>query len=461
MSKSGHDNDAPPQLTPVEENVWYVVASLYRESEHQHVMNEQSRRAWNLLTRSGMGEIEISMLRKCFSEWSGGDDPFTGKSAVEIIEGDFKDISEAIINNIQKDLNKKIKNKNDLFLNRFPNFENCYFKDRIYFTNMIFCYVSFANAFFAEEIEFEGCIFLGACSFENVNISSVWMRNCYFVSASFNGAKIGERLLFKECKFGSMGRFSGLKFTKNAVCQFWKCEFEFANFTKCVFGHESFFVESEFRGSTEFDQSEFLGPIDFSGSKFTGRLSFARVEFFAPPKFFNATLDEGTNWFGVQWPEAPHSKKLAIEFVDGYIRLRNEMERLKKHEDELKFFALELQARQVLEGDLYAIAIQIYGALSDYGRSFYLPLEALLFCIGFGADLGMILNEQHFSALTWWGISAANTLAPFGFRRELLGSAILEKLSTPMILVAAVQTIVGVVLLFLFGLAARNRFRMR
>lgn len=70
----------------------------------------------------------------------------------------------------------------------------------------------------------------------------------------------------------------------------------------------------------------------------------------------------------------------------------------------------------------------------------------------------------------WWrlcgfwqavGLSLANTFGVFGFRRELIGADVLTALPGLLKVLAAAQTIAGIVLLFLLGVAIRNRFRMK
>ena len=68
----------------------------------------------------------------------------------------------------------------------------------------------------------------------------------------------------------------------------------------------------------------------------------------------------------------------------------------------------------------------------------------------------------YFDARTYGealGLSAANTLNVFGFRRDFV-SAIDTPLAWLKVL-AALQTILGTILLFLFGLGIRNKFRMK
>lgn len=58
-------------------------------------------------------------------------------------------------------------------------------------------------------------------------------------------------------------------------------------------------------------------------------------------------MHEATEWHGATFPKPP-GKKGAQQQVYAYERLKQEMERLKKHEDELTFFRKELRARRGL-----------------------------------------------------------------------------------------------------------------
>ena len=59
------------------------------------------------------------------------------------------------------------------------------------------------------------------------------------------------------------------------------------------------------------------------------------------------------------------------------------------------------------------------------------------------------------------GLSLANTFGVLGFRKDFIDPHVIETLSRALKVVSAVQSVVGIVLFFLFGLALRNRFRMR
>ena len=164
------------------------------------------------------------------------------------------------------------------------------------------------------------------------------------------------------------------------------------------------------------------------------------------------------------------------------------MDRLKKHEDELDFFALELQSRRVWRGDwnklerlklvnrtislplrvlgkeisLYrlteGLAIAIYGRFSNYGRSYVRPLKWLFGTALLPAAAFWLFGP--FYILKSLGLSFANTLNVFGFRKEFFPDS-LNCLPWGLDFLAAIQTILGTILLFLFGLGIRNKFRMK
>ena len=159
------------------------------------------------------------------------------------------------------------------------------------------------------------------------------------------------------------------------------------------------------------------------------------------------------------WP-IPKAKDEAEDFIRAYERLKLEMDRLKKHEDELDFFALELQSRRVMLGRWgWGLPIAIYGAFSDFGRSYLRPFVALFYL----ALLGTLAFMPSNSLSSWQslGLSVANTLNVFGFRKDFFDAATIECLPTLLKILAAVQTILGAILLFLLGLGIHNRFRMK
>jgi hypothetical protein len=138
------------------------------------------------------------------------------------------------------------------------------------------------------------------------------------------------------------------------------------------------------------------------------------------------------------------------------------MDRLKKHEDELKFFSLELRSLRILRESKFrgsGIPIALYGIICDYGRSYIRPLIGLFVVAAIGA-----LIFLPFKILSPWqslGLSFANTFNVFGFRKDFIATSVIACLPAWFDVMSAIQTILGTILLFLVGLGVRNRFRMK
>jgi hypothetical protein len=105
------------------------------------------------------------------------------------------------------------------------------------------------------------------------------------------------------------------------------------------------------------------------------------------------------------------------------------------------------------------LPIAIYGAVSDYGRNYVRPLWWLLVTVVVMAQVflsfGILPVDEAF------GFSIANTLNVFGFRKDFFDSSFIGGLPHWVKVFAALQTILGAIFLFLFGLGIRNRFRMK
>jgi hypothetical protein len=111
--------------------------------------------------------------------------------------------------------------------------------------------------------------------------------------------------------------------------------------------------------------------------------------------------------------------------------------------------------------------ISVYGAVADYGRSYWLPLGWLAGVVMAGALLllphfDLTFNQPLVSSgAQSVGLSLANTLNVFGFRKDFIDASLVEHLPWELKVLSGFQTILGGVLLFLFGLGIRNRFRMK
>ncbi|MGH6837809.1 MAG: pentapeptide repeat-containing protein, partial [Methylocella sp.] len=243
--------------------------------------------------------------------------------------------------------------------------------------------------------------------------------------ANFVGAGFSGDASSRGAAFSGRAKLGGATFSDDA------------SFRGATFGEKASFVNAEMKGETSFEGAVF------------------KME---PPHFFGAKLHEGTVWRYISWPK-PKDKYTAGSFIDAYACLKLEMDRLKKHEDELDFFALEMQSRRVWLGTWTGLPIAIYGAFSDYGRSYFRPLVAL-FYLALTGTLAF-LSSDSLSPWQSLGLSFVNSLNVFGFRKEFFDARMIECLPAWLDVISALQTILGTILLFLVGLGIRNKFRMK
>jgi pentapeptide repeat protein len=307
-------------------------------------------------------------------------------------------------------------------------------------------YANFANTTFGGDAYFGNTTFSGDAHFRSVTfsgranfLSTTFSRDANFLSAAFSGdATFGRAtssgyISFGSTRFSHDANFGSVVFSGDTV-EFGRATFaRYAHFGSATFGGHTYFGSAIFSGNAYFGSATFKGDTyfgstifagdatefgatfggktDFTNAEMKGRTSFTDAKFAAPPQCFNTKLHEGTTW-GKQWPDAPRDMQQVVEFIGAYERLKLEMDRLKKHGDELDFFARELQCRRVLLGPLKGLPIAIYGFLSDYGRSYSRPLGLLAIMV----ILGAVPLRAYFGG--GWSIS---TFTSHGFSGEATG----------------------------------------
>ncbi|MGO9007557.1 MAG: hypothetical protein ACLQIQ_02120 [Beijerinckiaceae bacterium] len=142
------------------------------------------------------------------------------------------------------------------------------------------------------------------------------------------------------------------------------------------------------------------------------------------------------------------------------------MEKLKKHEDELIFFRKELRAKRgtfrILSPNWFLNAL--YDVTSSYGQSVAKPLFWLLVVFGAGmlafANVGVV-DGRPLANVDAASLSFANMFSFLSLKRDFFDPATLAKFSHRAQYIGALESILGVALLFLFGLGLRNRFRIK
>ncbi|MGC2224904.1 MAG: pentapeptide repeat-containing protein [Methylocella sp.] len=353
------------------------------------------------------------------------------------------------------------------------NFIGATFSGAVDFLGAIFSGAAyFLGMTFSGMADFSGAIFYGAAHFHNPTFSDTARFDGATFSdwAGFDGVTFSDEADFHDTTFSGVAAFTGATFSDEA------------HFDRASFSGRAAFDGATFSGSADFDGASFSGRAFFDGATFSGPTNFGRATFgeasnfvnaemkeetlfddaifeTEPPRFLGAKLHQGTVWYGITWPPVPEDKRAARFSIDAYACLKLEMDRLKKHEDELDFFALELQSRRVLLGPWRGLPIALYGLVSDYGRSYARPFVWLLVVAAIGALLFVFSDALPIEKS--FGLSFANTLNVFGFRKDFFDTATIEHLPASLKILTALQTILGAILLFLFGLGIRNKFRMK
>ncbi len=255
---------------------------------------------------------------------------------------------------------------------------------------------------------------------------------------------------------------------------------EYAQFSDADFLSDVWFSRSTFSGDAWFASATFAGEAWFGNAKLQSSTSFADARFILnPPLFHGATLHEGTQWHGARWPAPPDDAAPAQEHIYAYERLKQEMERLKKHDDELQFFEREMRCRRVVEGKRSAAGLLnlAYDCLSGYGRSIFRPVLGLV--VTFVLGILVMANTVGWPRKCWycaasvvsdgaWSaikqaalLSFANMLAPLNVRKDFFDADMLAGLPGWLKMFAGLQTLLALAFAFLIGLALRNRFRLR
>ncbi|MDG5497417.1 pentapeptide repeat-containing protein [Niveispirillum sp. BGYR6] len=418
------NTETTPALTPAEDNPWYLLATLYGVPEKgDFELQKRNRIAWNryyahLWTAEDRERLKDVLEEMEFSKFNHIDllkikNLFSKRAGLRRIRmpasDEFVDLNSTFFD-------KKI--YFEFYSLKISFFEKSKFIDDAFFKGSLFNMGgSFASANFSGNADFRNTFFEEDASF----CGTIFSKNSYF-----NGTSIIKNSFFSSAEFAGSADFSGVNIG------------EYADFSHVKFADSVLFTNAEFKGNTSFEQCTFNH---------------------SPPMFHGAKLHEGTMWNQATWPQRPKNQNEAKTFTHAYERLKLEMDRLKKHEDELMFFAKEMECRLVKDGWIKGLPIRFYGILCNYGQSYEVPISWLLLLIVLGTlPFGPTLAWDFPHAL---GVSAANTLASLGLRKELVDAATLKQLSGWLAAFSGVQTVLGLILLFLIGLGLRNRFRMK
>lgn len=449
------------KLKPASENPWYVLATVYGEDSKNAAQN---RRIWNGWACSGLSNEERETLAKKLG--------LAVADLAELNSEEKKKLDEEFARRVPEFPERggipKPDDKIDMSNIRFANLitlRKYFFRGPAVFTSAVFeGFTNFQDVFFENSVEFGSAKFKSAAYFkETVFHGDASFGSTEFVESTFfQGAEFKDSAYFRFAKFENRADFSSVKFDDDA------------DFHKAEFGlpmgepERADFKDATFSGRADFDSSTFNGKADFSNGAFAGKTTFSDTKFGGDvPEFYSRRFHQNTVFTTrtANWPEV--TAKNPDDSYNAYTRLSQAMNELHKPDDEHFFFRQEMRCKMLIEEKWWnRLMIWLYGGLSDYGYSVMRPVAWLALVIGF--SWGIIGSYLRFgqdtpqTASIWegLGISVSNTFPFLGFTGKM-HPEFFDCAPWWLDAISGVQSIVGIVLLFFFGLGLRNRFRIK
>ncbi|MDD9727393.1 pentapeptide repeat-containing protein [Roseovarius sp. SK2] len=269
-----------------------------------------------------------------------------------------------------------------------------------------------------------------------------------FDAASFKGAAV-----FEASHFAWRVDFVDVFFAEDAFFQ--RAHFAgFAMFHSAYFSHLAVFSDGECKSVTDFSQAKFTNHVPF----------FFHREIYQDTSFSdNAKL----------WPDV--TEKNAKQSKRAYTRLRQIAADIYDPDLEHFFLRQEMRCKERIELGkkdwFHAGMFRLFRWVADHGISVTRPFWLMVCVWAFGAgcaagyfDSGAeavsstdLQDNRYLSAA---GLSFGNLFGFLGINR-LYFADMLRAAPDGLQFVAGLQTVLGVVLLFFFGLGLRNRFRLK
>ncbi len=364
-------------------------------------------------------------------------------------------------------------------------FSNLKFDKSVDFSNFIFPVdVTFSRSTFSAQADFQGTAFSADANFSNTTFSD----EVHFNYSQFCGDAIFQNTtFFKHANFFTV-IFSGTTYFYNAKFTN-DASFSETIFSSVVFfhyvkflGNVNDFKDTTFSSITAFHNAEFFGITYFHNAKFLKYTTFEETKFEKhAPQFYGAEINDEMFWTGIKLPkfemaddkETKKNYKKRIESnQNAYENLSTKLGNQNKYRDEHFFFRQEMSCqRELAESYTSGIAFWLYGTFSDYGyrigRAFWcwlghIALGAVV--IAFIAMCGGMRFHESLPCAIPVSFANANPYVFFGFESSSLKECykILEPLAPiSFAIVKAIQTVLGIALLFLVVLTLRVRFRLK
>jgi hypothetical protein len=316
--------------------------------------------------------------------------------------------------------------------------------------------VSFLKAKFSSDVSFREAAFSGSVRFHEAAFSgNVLFRDAKFSSfASFKKAMFSGDVSFRKVGFSGNANFNEAMFSGNA------------NFSEVQFSAGSYFSSTVWGRKARFNAAQFTGNCSFDGSSFSCIPNYNFASFVQPPHIDGITVEE---------PKDKAEKGL----VERYRKIKKMAIQSKDFENELKFYGLEMQSKAYLPttSNPKRYFILAYQEFSDFGKSLARPIRALLVFLfamsvingSYMALANAVSKEcrehklKYVSAVIQYTFSEASPLFKLEPKRAIeIEICLFNKraLDIRNSLWRLVHLLPATLLLFLFGLAVRNKFKI-
>jgi uncharacterized protein YjbI with pentapeptide repeats len=413
------------RLKPASQNPWYVLATVAGEQNDLLIDKElhaRNRRYWNAWMCRYMDDVERALLA-------------------------------SILGVQEKTLARIDENELALVRNRFETaYPDQNFETLIPKTGK---FVDCKNIYFLKNLHLKGFYFPGVVVFDNSHFSRLayFDQSVYKSPATFNNVHFAENASFSQAHFDSV-IFRGSQFYGSAY------------FNKVRFCGIAHFEGSYFKGRVTFSLSRFSSYVFFSLCKFDWITEFRNTVFaLQSPVFTQTQFHQDTTFTNDPgfWPTA--NRENSKRGIETYTLLQQFAAENRKTELERFFLRQEWACKEVLsENTIDRWTSKAFGFFADYGNSFAWP--AFWLAAVWGSCWGIIGSylkycKGYTNPIGDGAMIALGNTLPFINISEKMHQDFYKHAPWWLDLLSALQSILGIILIFFIALGLRNRFRLK
>ncbi len=373
------------------------------------------------------------------------------------------------------------------------------FSNHAGFGYAIFCKeADFIHAEFLEIADFHNAIFSAALSHSSSEFSyAIFSDSAIFIETNFHGSATFKETIFSNHAVFNNAKFFFYTFFNNAKF------FEFADFRDTTFSSLAGLSEAVFSDTVLFTNAKFIIGVDFNKVVFSASVDFINVKFNRTGDFINTTFSsfaqfnratlESANFSSAKFEKVvPHfyDTKISADIIwelnydywpplenhteeeveknytqlvkqnqNAYENLAYHMEGLDKYHDQHFFFRQEMRCRRQFENFFIRFPYVAYDVLSDYGYSIGWAFSWWALHILLGTAFIWAVTKN---ALCAFPVSFANAHGFLPFHKGSLSGCYKLFVGNDIFnIIWGVQTIIGILLLFMLLLTLRIRFRLK